>query len=225
MHVDCLGVFAKHWTPGKVKTRLAATIGDVAAAKVHQALLRATLLRLGRVDGEHIDRVLVVDSPESVPAMRRFAPSPWRIEVQASGDLGARMRAFFDAQFALGRRRTVLLGSDSPNIPLQIVERAFAGLREADVALGPTADGGYYLVGAAHRTPPIFTDMPWSSDRLYRCTLDALEQRGDRCCELPEWYDVDDIDDLHRLQGDTAAAGDADADLVQLGREVQEIIG
>lgn len=223
MPTDCLAVFAKHWTSGKVKTRLAADLGEQAAAQIHRALLAATLARLGRVGGRNVDRVLVVDPPEAAPAMRSLAAKQWRIEVQSSGDLGARMRAFFDAQIANGSRHTVLLGSDSPNVPLSYVQRAFAGLHAAQIALGPSSDGGYYLVGAARSTPQIFEGMPWSSDRLYRATMEELVRRGDRYVEVPKWYDVDDIDDLRRLLADVDESEPADGDLARLAGEIRRI--
>jgi len=193
-----LGVFAKYWEPGKVKTRLAAALGDIQAARLYERFVAATIARLMAIDAH---RVLAY-SPADEPTYKAFAAANldgWTLEPQCTGDLGQRMAAYFDQQFAAGADRVVLVGTDSPNGPLVEVQEAFEHLHTADVVLGPTEDGGYYLIGAKSATPPIFVDMPWSTPDVLPTTIKKLEQADIAYDTLDTWYDVDEIFDLHRL--------------------------
>ena len=81
----------------------------------------------------------------------------------------------------------VLIGSDSPTMPAQFIDDAFAALDSDPVVLGPSRDGGYYLVGAAGQVPPIFTEIDWSTPAVWRQTVDRLGKAGCRFAELPPW--------------------------------------
>ena len=98
----------------------------------------------------------------------------------------------------------VLVGTDSPTLPLVLIEQAFKDLERADVVLGPATDGGYYLVGC-RRLPPIFEGVAWSSSRTLADTVARLCDPGWRLALLPPWYDVDTADDWQMLRGHVAA--------------------
>lgn len=192
-----LGLFAKHWTPGRVKTRLAAAIGDAPAAEFHRVCVVTLTERLADL----ADRRTVVYSPTSAAEQfRRAISHDWELRAQSAGDLGRRLRAFFVAAFAEGARRVVVLGSDSPSLPRTYVRDAFDCLETHACVLGPAADGGYYLVGLADRALPIFEDIPWSSPQTLAATQTRLRALAARWAELPPWYDVDGLPDLLRLQ-------------------------
>lgn len=193
---DALGVFSKYWQPGQVKTRLAIAVGNESAAALHREFLLTTLQRF--VD--QAENCCVVYTPsEHALDFQSLAGPRWHLDPQATGDLGQRMQHFFDSAFAAGAERVVIIGADTPTLPLEYVRRAFRQLREADVALGPTTDGGYYLIGAAAQTPPIFAGIAWSTSQVWRQTTEILESRNIRWAELPGWYDVDEQADLDRL--------------------------
>src|SRR5262245_46316137 len=116
-----LGVLARHWTPGEVKTRLAATIGPSAAARFHLAFLTPVLRRLDAVGDV---RRLNYTPLERAPDFESLAGKRWQCSPQVSGDLGQRMRAFFETAFSGGARRAVLIGADSPTLPVEYVELA-----------------------------------------------------------------------------------------------------
>jgi rSAM/selenodomain-associated transferase 1 len=195
-----LGLFAKHWTPGHVKTRLAAGIGTVAATGFHRHCVRVMLQRLQSVADA---RVVCYWPPEHGEQFSRLGDGKWRFSPQVPGDLGIRMAAYFQDCFDAGYQRVLLMGTDSPNIPLPYLQRAIELLETRRLILGPTDDGGYYLVGARDKVPPIFEEMPWSSPRLWSATLRRLEasrwQPNVDYEFLPAWYDVDTIYDLKRL--------------------------
>jgi glycosyltransferase A (GT-A) superfamily protein (DUF2064 family) len=116
------------------------------------------------------------------------------------------MAAFFAGRFRAGARAVVLLGTDSPTVPLAFVEQAFGELERAHVVLGPATDGGYYLVGCAGSfVPPIFEGIAWGGNGVLGDTVRRLADPRWRLAVLPPWYDVDTLDDWRMLQGHLAA--------------------
>jgi rSAM/selenodomain-associated transferase 1 len=123
------------------------------------------------------------------------------MQAQAEGDLGARLSAFFDGEFEEGATRVVAIGSDSPTLDPTLVISAFLCLESRDVVLGPSTDGGYYLVGCRPPMPPIFEGIPWSTPHVLAQTIDRLKDTRLSLSVLPPWYDVDTPDDLQVLAG------------------------
>lgn len=216
-----LGVFAKYWEPGKVKTRLAATIGQERASRIYKAFAETLLARLSTV-GQR--RVLAITPADRLDEFLAISGQAWTIESQANGDLGARMRHYFDSAFANGAQSVVLLGSDSPDIPLSHITSAFQLLDEYPVVLGPSDDGGYYLIAARDETPPIFEEIAWSTPSVLEETIRRLDQVGVRHAQLPPWYDVDDADSLARIAHQLQASDTLDDPLINLRHRLLEEI-
>lgn len=204
-----LGLFAKRPEPGQVKTRLASSTSPAWAAEVAAAFLHDTLGSLARVDSRRVLAFAPSTGRDFFAGIvgERFALTP-----QCEGDLGRRMRTFFTDQFEAGADAVVLLGTDSPTLPVAHVQQAFDALEKADVVLGPATDGGYYLVGAAKRVPPIFDGIAWSGPRVLAQTIDRLAAAGLTLALLPPWYDVDTLDDWQMLRGHLAAMKQAGID-------------
>lgn len=198
------GVFAKHPTPGRVKTRLAASIGEQAAADVYRVFLTSLLRNLKAVGDTR--EVSIAPFETSRSEFEDIAENCWKVTPQCAGDLGEKMRFYFDSAFAAGASRVVLIGSDSPLLTPALINSAFEELATANVVLGPTDDGGYYLVGARQTTPPIFSDMLWSTPRVWPETIARLQSAGVSYAELPRQLDIDDIDDLKQLHHALIAA-------------------
>ena len=196
---ECLGLFAKYWQPGKVKTRLAASLGEEEAANAYQQFVVTLLRRFADYGNE---RWLAFDPPEHAQEFDSLAAEKWQIEPQISGDLCERMQAFFQNRLAAGAQRVVLLGTDSPNVPQQYIQQAFEALNQSDVVLGPTEDGGYWLVGLSSSAFEIFDEMPWSTPQLWEATLQKLDESQRVYTTVPTWYDVDNLSDLQRLIAD-----------------------
>ena len=207
-----LSVFAKYWEPGRVKSRLASAIGSVAAASLYRQFLRSILQRLSRI-GER--RVLVYSPQNRSQEFRSLAGVDWEFEPQEKGDLGKRLKSHIDLAFASGADSVVVIGSDSPNVPIRWIDEAFGLLRNVPAVLGPTIDGGYYLVGASEATPPVFDDVEWSSARVWEQTVAHLRQAKSKFATVPRWYDVDLIDDLRRLKYDLDNTTDAGFDALR----------
>jgi rSAM/selenodomain-associated transferase 1 len=197
-----LGVFAKRPGPGQVKTRLAAETSPAWAAGVAAAFLLDVVRRLSSVA---VRRVLAYTPADAEPYFAEISQGRFELAVQADGDLGRRMATFFAGQLDAGARRVVLLGTDSPTLPLAYVEQAFRELERADVVLGPATDGGYYLVGCGPRLPPIFEGLTWGSGGVLADTVASLADPSWRLALLPPWYDVDSFADWQVLLGHVQA--------------------
>ncbi len=193
-----LGLLVKQPLPGRVKTRLAAETSPEWAARVAAAFLADMVERLSKIEAR---RVLAFAPPSAETLFSSLTHGRFILVPQVEGDLGQRLAAFFTDQFRSGAPTAVLLGIDSPTLPVAYIEEAFEKLEHADVVLGPATDGGYYLVGCAGRIPPIFSDMPWSQPGVLGETIARLPNSGWRLDLLPPWYDVDTLRDWWALRG------------------------
>lgn len=196
-----LGIFGKKPEPGKVKTRLAVEFGNEFAAEAHEAMLRDTLDTWGsnRYLAPGGRRVFVFAPDDAGPWFDPIVPAGLAMQAQAHGDLGARLRSFFEGEFAEGASRVVVLGSDSPTLDPSIVVSAFLCLDQKDVVIGPSTDGGYYLIGCRVPVPSVFEGVEWGSARVFEQTLDRLRGTGRSLAVLPPWYDIDTPDDWRLL--------------------------
>jgi uncharacterized protein len=196
-----LGLFGKRPEPGAVKTRLAAAMGPKFAAQAHSAMLfdLLDLWSSERILAPGGRRVLVFAPDDAGPWFDTRVPAAFALQAQATGDLGQRLHAFFAAEFEEGASRVVVLGSDSPTLDPTIVISAFLCLEGRDIVLGPSTDGGYYLVGCRPPVPPIFDGIDWSTPRVLDQTIDRLRDTGLSLSLLPPWYDVDTPDDWRLL--------------------------
>ncbi len=212
-----LGMFAKFWAPGEVKTRLAARIGPEQAARLHRVFLETLIERLALVADR---RVLVYTPSTRRLEFGELAAAGWELQPQDDGDLGQRMQVYFQRAFASGATQVVLIGSDSPTLPTMLIESAFKQLDETQTVLGPAADGGYYLVGATGAVPPIFDRIAWSRPSVWTDTVARLEAARWTFSALPCWYDVDDWDDLQRLRAELDQPDRSGSDFAVLRRAV-----
>ncbi len=203
-----IGVFAKHWTPGKTKTRLAESIGKLEAAECSRVFLATTLKRLDQLGDHQILAYSPAPNRSDFVELLNLHSLDWSIVPQSDGDLGMRMQTFFQEGFDQGAQSVVLLGSDSPDFPLEELSKGINWLEkksEGDrgLFLGPSQDGGYWSVGMSREVAPIFSEMPWSKSSLMEATLARLEQlgwkRGADFRLLDTWYDVDNHADLSLL--------------------------
>jgi len=196
---NCLIIFAKYPLPGQVKTRLARTLGNKIAAQIYAEFIRTILERVRRSDV--VDHVaFAVGQQELIGAFQQEFPGADGYFAQAqSPDLGVRMREAFAWATERGFCRKVIIGTDSPALPLEWIHEAFHRLQRFEVVLGPAEDGGYYLIGAREVYPALFADIPWSTEEVYRRSLQALIRNGLSYSSLQPYYDIDEEADLRRL--------------------------
>ena len=191
-----LAIFAKYWEPGKVKTRLAKKLGEQLACDVYVTFLQYLLEQFS---GFGDQRTVVYTPLESEALFREAVPQAWGMQSQADGDLGVRMQTFFESCCGNANRKNILIGSDTPDLPLEAMQQAADALNDVPVVIGPSADGGYYLIGIRGEVPDIFAGVPWSTEQVLQLTLAKLQQQEVPCRLLPELKDVDELEDLQRL--------------------------
>jgi rSAM/selenodomain-associated transferase 1 len=193
-----LGMMARAPVPGRCKTRLAATLGDEAAAKLYAAMIADSFDRYSRAGAS---RNVVVAAPEhdGVRLLAALCPPGWEVVPQVGTGLGERLANAFRT-LKIDGAAVVLVGSDSPTLPVEPLAAAFRGFSGAGrVLLGPTDDGGYYLIGLSSLELEILRDVPWSTARVMRVTLARCAALSLTTDVLPTWYDVDEGRDLERL--------------------------
>lgn len=187
-HQYLLIVFVKNIIFGKVKTRLASTIGHEAALKVYDELVKITEQETRKVN-----------ATRHIYFSETIVPYIWKDDekfIQKGPDLGARMMYAFLHGFEQGYNRVIVVGSDLPNITKEIIEYGFEQLKTNDIVLGPATDGGYYLLGMSRIHPLIFENKPWSKSTLLGATLQQLAKQDKTVALLSPMNDVDTYEDL-----------------------------
>jgi len=172
--------------PGRVKTRLAREIGDVAAARFHRHNTLAVIRRLR----DPRWRLVLAVAPEAAQTARWWPPGLPRVN-QGRGDLGARMARVF-AQAGPGP--ALIVGSDIPRITAERIAAALRALRGADAVLGPAPDGGYWLIGLRRQPAPrgLFDGVRWSGPQARADTIANVKATGLRIALADQLSDVDD---------------------------------
>jgi uncharacterized protein len=198
-HANALAVMAKAPISGTVKTRLVPFLSIDEAAELSRALLVDQMEHLHALSSSAL--YLVFSPPEAGEMMRQLAPLSFELFPQNGGDLGARMAHAFETLFAKGHKKIILIGGDLPPVPLTYFDDAYEFLNspERRVVLGPSRDGGYYLVGM-NDPVKIFQDMTWSHDEVLAQTVAKLAELGISMHQLPLWFDVDTPADIERLR-------------------------
>lgn len=186
---DLLIVFAKNAEPGKVKTRLARSIGDEDAYRVYLKLLEITsgvVNQLNDIDvnicfTDHIDLTNWGKAKGSL---------------QKGSDLGERMANAFREGFEEGYQRVICIGTDLPDLNKELIMKAFDHFESDQVVIGPSSDGGYYLIGMDQCYPFIFENKTWSTDAVLDKTVEDLQGENMRFSLLEELNDIDTIEDF-----------------------------
>ncbi len=192
-----LFIMAKAPVPGKVKTRLLPSLSPEEAALLAEKLLKETVNSVVRnLPGVH--PVVAVAPPEGIPHVRSLLNVPISLIPQPEGDLGNRLSILFEQAFASGAAGVMALGTDHPNLPAAYLRQAAVLLRSGGdrVVLGPTEDGGYYLIGLNRPHPELFEGIPWSTPEVFKITLERARRIGLEPYLLPRWFDIDRPEDL-----------------------------
>jgi hypothetical protein len=192
-------IFARAPQLGEVKTRLAKAIGAERALALYEAFLEDTC---ALTQGLGARRIIAVAGDVDHPRVQHLAKSQrLTVEPQGDGDLGERMARAVATHLAGGP--VVIVGSDSPTLPRAYVHQALDELMTNDVVIGPSDDGGYYLVGARVEVPELFAGVRWSTPEVLATTIGRLGARPHAL--LPAWHDVDSAEDLARLERELPA--------------------
>ena len=188
-------VFVKAPRPGAVKTRLAAAVGEDAAAALYRAM--AELVMEATAPAGEYQRLVCFDPPDAGDEIRAWLGDQALVP-QAAGDLGQRLAAAFAEAFRRGASRVVVIGTDALDLSRDVVCRALAALDQHDLVVGPALDGGYCLLALDRPRPELFQEMPWSTPSVLPETLARAAARGWRVHLLEARGDVDTLDDVRR---------------------------
>lgn len=197
---QALFVMAKDPRAGQVKTRLCPPLTPETAARLYQCFLLDVLDLAAGLPG--VDPVVAFSPPEAQDEFSRLTLGRLQLVPQEGADLGARLENSFRILFRQGYDRVAAVSTDSPDLPAAYLQEAFARLQDAPVVLGPCPDGGYYLIGLSRPIPDLFSDVPWSTDRVLAETDARVRGMGLAPSYLPVWHDVDTAADLDRLVRD-----------------------
>ena len=200
IRANALAVMAKAPLPGQVKTRLQPSLTAEEAAALSRSLLVDQLNHLQELATTDFYLAFAPDDAQCL--MEKLAPSCFHLFPQQGDDLGSRMAAVFEGLFQMCHKSIVLIGGDLPPVPLRFFNQAYAFLESSEkrVVLGPSRDGGYYLVGSNRPTPEIFQDMSLSHSEVLKETQNRLASLRVAYCLLPPWFDIDTVDDLRYLE-------------------------
>ncbi|HEX7681498.1 MAG TPA: TIGR04282 family arsenosugar biosynthesis glycosyltransferase [Thermoanaerobaculia bacterium] len=194
-------VFARLPEMGRVKTRLAASIGDEGALAAYETMLRDLLASIGDVSAETEIEILwaPTESADGAALTRAFGDFPTAMQTGAT--LSERLSMAFSERFFFhATQKIIAIGVDDPSLPRTLVDSAFALLDSCEWVIGPVEDGGYYLIGcrAAAFDPTVFENIAWGTSSVFASTIAKIVELQSSVAVLPERWDVDVAEDWER---------------------------
>jgi uncharacterized protein len=203
---NALVILTKAPEPGQSKTRLVPPLSFEETAELARALLLDQLQNLARFTAAQL--FIAFTPPSAANFFETLLSHEGSCFSQQGYSLGDRMRHAFEVLFSRGFSRVLLIGGDLPAVPLETLDDAVAVLenKNSEVVLGPSLDGGYYLVGMSRLIPEIFEGILWSRPDVLTLTTAKLVALERKYKLISPWYDIDTIDDLQHLKSHIAAA-------------------
>lgn len=193
------GLLARNPEPGKVKPALAEALGAPAAAKLYRSFIMDLCERFSRLSVEH--RILAYAPRGARKSVALLASRQWRLMAQEGVTQGQALAGLFEEAFRLGHQRAVVMVGDCPTVPDEFILQAFDRLLIDDVVLGPTFEGGVYLVGLSLERPELFLGVDWTGEGVFDALVDRVDAFGLILGLVPHWYEVNDRAGLDRLAG------------------------
>jgi len=193
-----LAVMAKRPIAGNTKTRLCPPLSAEQAAALFEALLLDTIQLV--LELEDVQLAIGITPPEAAGFFRPISPPGTLFVPVAGADIGRCLDRVLTRLSQEGYGKVLALNSDGPSLPLSYLRQSVAGLDDVDVVLGPSEDGGYYLIGLKAPQPGLFEGISWSTEKVTEQTLARAKHLGLTVALLPPWYDTDTPADLERLE-------------------------
>jgi rSAM/selenodomain-associated transferase 1 len=190
-------IFVRFPHPGKVKTRLATSIGNDKAARLYRLCTENVFKETKKLSDNVLRHIFYADKDDEDNVIKWAGPV-FHFMSQVEGDLGIRIEAAFNYVFRQGARKAVIVASDVPDLSAEIIENAINALTDNDIVIGPTNDGGYYLLGMNGVHNDLFHGVTWSTTEVYAETLSIIEYLGLKVHCLRALDDIDTEEDLHR---------------------------
>lgn len=190
-------LFVKYPRAGAVKTRLGEQIGADEAAELYKCFVTDLI---GAVSSSS-NLIICCDPSISKKDFIDWLGDRHSYIPQSGSDLGARMKNSFKQVFDMDIAEAVLIGSDAPDLPVDFIDLAFSAFETHGAVIGPSSDGGYYLIGFSRQSflPEIFDGIGWSTETVFQDTMKIFDRNDNKVHTLPMWYDVDTVEDLKAL--------------------------
>ena len=223
MSKNYLIIFIKYPEQGKVKTRLSKDIGKEKATMLYKFFVEALLNHksLGCLPQKEIDNDLIPNKNnyelalfftpnEKKDSIKEWLGDKYMLYPQVGNNLGERLLNAFKTISNLGAKKIVIIGSDTPALKKELINESFDFLNKNDIVIGPTIDGGYYLIGLSFtiktydqfKDCKIFSGIDWSTENVFSQTITKIKQNKFTYDTLPEYYDIDNVKDLYLLKED-----------------------
>lgn len=199
-----ISIICKTPEPGKSKTRLSPPLSPEQCASISECFIRDLAVNIqGLCEKRNFTGYAVYTPVGSEEKLRRLIPGAFGLIPQCSGDLGARLLQGVKDILAQGHDAAFILSSDSPTLPMDVLEAAIdTVLRQDCVVLGPAIDGGYTFIGLSHPHERLFQDIPWSTEEVHRLTVERAREISLPVFNMSQWYDVDEASTLELLRSE-----------------------
>ena len=199
-------MFVKYPEKGKVKSRLSQCWDEDMVVRLYRAFIEDLLESLS--GGDYQFRIAYHPRERKNDFGKDFG-NTYSYMPQTGADLGKKMCNAFNRCFSEGFQWIVIIGSDSPDLPPQIIKEAFQMLEKRDAVIGPSCDGGYYLIGFCREsfTPEAFEGIDWGEESVYKTTMDIFKSAGINVHVLPVWKDIDRPGDVVALINESEKTG------------------
>jgi len=191
-------IFAKYPADGKVKTRLSETLGVEFAVRFYKAMAEHIFQVCHKLPKDKYDIYLFYDSSDRSESVKRWVPSDFSVHLQEGSDLGEKMKAAFNRIFEKGYKKVTIIGTDCPELNTKILLKSFEEISDNNIIIGPSADGGYYLMGMNEFHPFLFEDIEWSSTKVLTDTINKVKENDLHLTMLPGMIDIDTEKDLRQ---------------------------
>ncbi len=196
---NALVLFAKAPIAGNVKTRLQPQITPVNSALLQEALIKDTINKM--ISKNNLDKFVYFWPAEQKNMFENFIGGlPIQLCCQSGKNLGEKMAQAFQDLFDKRFHKVVIIGTDSPTLPAKYIIKAFEKLNKSEIVIGPSADGGYYLIGLKEKVCPVFSSVDWGTSKVLSQTEKLIKENNVSLSLLPVHYDIDTIDNLYFLK-------------------------
>lgn len=193
-------IMAKYPQAGKTKTRLCPPLTQLQAAELYRAMLQDTVSLVAQLD--NVDLAIAITPPDAREHFTELVTPGIQLLPVEGADIGECLVKALSGLLEQGYQKAIALNSDGPTLPSSFLVQASQELDLVDLVIGPSDDGGYYLVGVKRLVPEIFQSIAWSTRMVLTQTLERVIELSMSVKLLPAWYDVDIPEDLARIRSD-----------------------